>query len=95
MYIVFETKSWPYNNGNNFTLRNSLFGGVKLTKNPDPDKYSYPGYGILCDATGPFSLSSGGFIKNAVIIGADMRSYVHVDDNKKISSFLLKVQRKG
>ena len=29
-------------------LRHSLFGGVKLTKNADPDKYSYLGYGISC-----------------------------------------------
>ena len=76
MYLVFEIKSWPYDNGNSFTLRNSLFGGVKLTKNPDPDKYSYPGYGISCDATGLFTLLSGGFGQNVVIIGFDMRSYV-------------------
>ena len=27
-------------------LRGSLFGSVKLTTNPDPDKYKYFGYGI-------------------------------------------------
>ena len=29
-----------------FTLGNSLFAAVKLTKNVNPDKYYYPGYGI-------------------------------------------------
>ena len=28
-----------YYSDNDFALRNSLFGGVKLTTNPDPDKY--------------------------------------------------------
>ena len=28
-----------YYSDNGFALRNSLFGGVKLTTNPDPDKY--------------------------------------------------------
>ena len=27
-------------------MRGCLFGGVKLTKNADPDKYVYNGYGI-------------------------------------------------
>ena len=29
-----------------FASVNSLFGAVKLTKNTDPDKYRYSGYGI-------------------------------------------------
>ena len=32
-----------------FTLGNSLFGAVKLTKNAYPDKYRYSGYGIGFD----------------------------------------------
>ena len=43
LYIVFKIKSWSYYNDNSFTLRRSLFGGFKFTKNPDPDKYSYSG----------------------------------------------------
>ena len=39
--IVIEIKSWPYYFENSFTLRNSLFGGAKLTKIADPDKYSF------------------------------------------------------
>ena len=29
-----------------FTLNNCLFGSVKLTKNAEPDKLGYSGYGI-------------------------------------------------
>ena len=29
-----------------FTLGNCMFGSVKVTKNADPDKYAYTGYGI-------------------------------------------------
>ena len=45
-----------------------MFGTVKLTKNADPDKYEYSGYGIGFDAHLQFSWSDGssGF-KNVVI----------------------------
>lgn len=32
LYITFEIKSWPYCAENDFTLKNVLFGTVKLTK---------------------------------------------------------------
>ena len=50
---------------------------------PDPDKYSYSGYGISSDIQGNFSLPSGGFGKNIIIFGADTSPSVYVD-NKKI-----------
>ena len=83
LYIVFEIKSWPYYNENSFNLRNSLYGGVKLTKNPDPDKYSYSEYCILFDVLGSFSLSSCAFGKDVVIFEADLSSSVHVDNKKR------------
>ena len=74
-----------YYNDNSFTLESFLFGGVKLNKNPDPDKYSYFGYSISFHVRGTFLLSSDGFGKNVVIFGAYMSSSVHVDNEKKIS----------
>ena len=50
---------WPFKQSVDFTLGNSLFGAVKLTKNADFDKYKYSGYGIGFDAHGNFSLSDG------------------------------------
>ena len=33
-----------------FTLHNSLFGSLKLTKNADPDEYKYSSFGIGFDS---------------------------------------------
>ena len=64
-----------------FTLRNFLFQDVELTKNANPDKYSYSVYGIGFDARGSFSLSDGsGFVKNVIILGTDMSSSLHVEE---------------
>ena len=38
-----------------FTLGNCLFRAVKLTKNADPDKYKYIGYGIGFDSRSEYS----------------------------------------
>ena len=46
-----------------FTLKYCLFGGVKLAKNADPDKYIYSGYGIGFDFRSEFSLPDGGLVK--------------------------------
>ena len=32
---------WPRDLSRDFTLDNRLFGGVKVTKNADPDKYVF------------------------------------------------------
>ena len=42
-----------------FTLGNCLLGAVKLTKNADPNKYRYSGYGIRFDARSQYSLPGG------------------------------------
>ena len=41
-----------------FTLKNCLFGFVKLNKNGDPNKYKYSGYGIGFDSRLEFSLAN-------------------------------------
>ena len=65
------------------TLENCLFRSVKLTKNPDIDKYKYSGYGIGFDRKGEFSFGNG-FGQNVIIFEADMNSYVHAN-NKPIN----------
>ena len=68
IYIVYEMILLPFKWSVNFTLGNSLFWAVKVTKNADFDKYKYSGYGIGFDARGSFSLSDGsGFAKNVII----------------------------
>ena len=48
---------WPFKQSANFTLENSLFGTVKVTKNADFDKYKCSGYDIGFDAVRSVSLS--------------------------------------
>ena len=64
-------------------MKDCLFGSVKLTKNADPDKYKYSGYGIGFDSRSEFSLSDGSIGKNVIIIGVDMSSSVHINNKEK------------
>ena len=59
-----------------------MFGSVKVTKNADPDKYSYSGYGIGFDTREEYSLPDGGVGKN-VIFWVDKISSVHIDNKGK------------
>ena len=84
-YTVCQRNLLPYIQDADFVLGNSLVGAVKLTKNVDPDKYKYSGYGTGCDACGSFSLSNGrGFVKDVIIFGTDMvlSPLVHFDNKK-------------
>ena len=56
-----------------------MYDAIKLTKNADPDKYSYTAHCVEFNARGSFSFSDGtGFGKN-VILRADMSSSLHID----------------
>ena len=65
------------------TLENCLFGSVKLTENPDIDKYKYSGYGIGFDRREQFSFGDG-FGQNVIILGADVSSSTHANNKTKI-----------
>ena len=64
-----------------------------LTKNADPDKYVYSGYGIGFNLCWEFSLTDGSVDKNIIIFGVDMSSSVHIGNKRKNFYFLLKVQQ--
>ena len=83
LLIAYELDSWPSNLRTDFTLGGCIFGCVRLTKNADPDKYSYSGYGIGFDTCGYHSLLDGSVSKNVIIFGADMSSSVHIDNKGK------------
>ena len=82
-FIVYELGSWSRDLDIDFTLGNCLFGGVKLTKNADPDKYSYSGYGIGFDSCIEYSLLDGSVDKNVIIFGTDTSTSVHIDNKGK------------
>ena len=81
-FIVYKLDSRPQNIDTDFILDGSLFGGVKLTKNVDPDKYSYNGYGIGLDIRGECFLTGGSVGENVIIFGVDMSS-VYIDNRGK------------
>ena len=56
---------------------------VKLTKNADPHKYKYSGYGIGFDSRSEFSITCGSIGTNVIIFGVDMSPSVHIDNKNK------------
>ena len=60
-----------------------MFGNVKITKNADPDKYSYSGYGIGFDYCSFLSIPNFDLGKNVIIFGVDMSSALHIDNKNK------------
>ena len=82
-FIVYELDSWLRDLTIDFTLVGCLSGGVKLTRNVDPDKYSYSRYGIEFDTRGQYSLPGGSVGKNVITFGADKSSSVHVNNKGK------------
>ena len=60
-----------------------LFGSVKRTKNADPDKYKYSGYGMGFDSHPEFLLPDGSYGENAIIFGVEISSSVHADNTGK------------
>ena len=83
LYISYTLNPWLRNLNIDFTLKNCLFGSVKLTKNADPDKCKYSGYEIGFDSRSEFSFTDGSVGKNVIIFGADISSSVHIDNENK------------
>ena len=65
-FVVYELGTWPRDLNTNFTLGGCFFGGIKLTKNADPVKYSYSSYGIGIDIQIEYSLRDGSVGKNNI-----------------------------
>ena len=78
--------SWFRNLNTDLTLKNCLFGSIKLTKNVDADEYKYSGYGVGFDSRSEFLFTDECFGKNFIIFGTDMNSFVHIDNKGKSKS---------
>ena len=88
LFVVYNLDTWSRDLNTDFILKYCLCGSVKLTKNADPDKYKYSGYGIGFDLHSNFSLPDCSMGKNIIIFGVDMSSSVHID-NKKEDNLIL------
>ena len=61
-----------------------MFGGVKIAKNAESDKTSYPRYGTGFDSRSFFSFPGCAWGKNVFIFGVDNSLSMHTDNNKKL-----------
>ena len=71
-------------NNDDPTVRNTLFGAVRLTESADFNRYGYSDYRIGFDGRGSFSFPGGGFDIDVTILGIDMSYSIHVDNKKRI-----------
>ena len=92
-YIVYEIHLWNRGYDDYPTLENSSFGAFKLVTNADIDKYKYSWYGIGFDSRGTSPVATR-FGRNLIIFGVDISSSVHLDKNKKLFLFFVKVSHK-
>ena len=83
MYISCTLNPWSRDLNADFTLGTCLFGSLELTKDTDPDKYKYSGYGIGFDSRSEFSLTDGSLGKSDIIFEVDMSISVHIDSKNK------------
>ena len=54
LFILYELNTWSRDLNTDFTLKDWVFQNVKITRNADPNKYSYSGYGIGLDSCSRF-----------------------------------------
>ena len=80
LYIPYIINALLRNLNTDLTLKNCLFGSVKLTKNSDPDKYKYSGYNTGFDSRSGFYIQMQAWEKNVLIFRADTKSSAHIDN---------------
>ena len=81
IYIVYKLDTINNTRNTDYTIENTLFGAVKITKNSDISKNKYEGYGICFDEGG--TVTKGNIIngKNVIIFGADMSFSIHANNS--------------
>ena len=78
-FVVFELDTYSVDLSTDVTLKDYLFGSIKLTKTADADKYKYIAYGI-----GLIRVQNS----DCFTFGVDMNPSVHINNNKK-DTFIL------
>ena len=90
LYIFHELNTWSRNPTDNISLKNCLFGTVKLTRSGGKSKFDDNARGIAFDGKGSWSFGKE-FARNVVILGIDNISSSHTDSWKK-NKFLVLVE---
>ena len=68
LYISYVLNPWLRNLNTDFTLQNSLFRSLKLTKNANPDKYKYSGFSIGFDCRLEFTFIYGNMGRMSLLL---------------------------
>ena len=89
IYIVYLIDPTSNSRNTHYTVKNGLFGGVKITKNAtDTSKHKYEGYGICFDEGGMFSMGNINNSRNVLIFGVHENSVIH-SNNKANNIFIM------
>ena len=95
IYIVYKLDLLASTRDKSFTIQNTLFGAMQVTKNvTDNSKNNYKGYDICFDERIEFghTITEGGHAhttdaRNVLIFGADMSSNIHATNSKPYISY--------
>ena len=90
---ICELDSWPRDLNADFALWRSLFGGVKLTENTDPDKCGYSGYDIAFNTQIEYSLPDSSVGENVITFWYFLS--VRIDNKGKSILILVKDVTQG
>ena len=83
LFIVYELDTCSGDLSTDFTLKDCLFGSIKLSKNAAHNRSKYNGYAIGFDSFSELSLPDGNMGKSVIIFGVDLSSSVHIDNREK------------
>ena len=88
IYCVYELRQVNIPVVIEFAILNALFGAMEITKNADPSKYKYKGYGICFDKGGSVSEGSINNGRNVLIFGVHESSLLH-SNNKANNIYVM------
>ena len=71
-----------------FTVKNALFGAVKLTKDVNTSHYGYSGYGICFDSGSSFSFGNSLTAKHVIIFVCDMSFSSHATNRNQKNIYI-------
>ena len=77
IYVAYKLNPISFSRNTDYTMKNALFGAMKITKNTNTSKNKYEGYGICFDEGGSFISGNITNSRNVLIFGADMSSSIH------------------
>ena len=88
VYCVYQIEPISSSRDDTFTVKNSLFGAMQITKNADTSEYIYKGYGICFDEGGLFSIGNINNGRNVIIVRVHGNSVIH-SNNKANNIFIM------